>query len=127
MAGTSFLSPADVAAVEQAERDAFATVLALDPYSLTLYRFNKSAGQDQARPAQIVVMTYTTTRMAQDASSEGAEVQNAQGTFEKDLPFDVMLGDRFTLAGGQDGRITRVPTSDGITQIAEFVVDEGRA
>lgn len=123
---TSFLTPADVAEIHRTEADGFATAVALDPFVLTLYRFNKATGQYEARPAQTVVMTYA-NRTPREGVSETAETTAQEGTFEKDVPFDVALGDRFSLATGQDGVITQVPPSAGITQTADFLVDEGRA
>lgn len=124
---TSFLSPGDVSTIHRAEADGFATLIALDPFVLTLYRFDKNTGQYEARPAQTVVRTYISRRAQQDAVSETAEVTTQEGTFEKDLPFDVVLGDRFTFPGGQDGVITLVPDASGPTLTASFLVDEGRS
>jgi hypothetical protein len=123
---TSFLSPADVAEIHRTEADGYATAVALDPFVLTLYRFNKATGQYEARPMQTVVMTYA-NRTPREGVSETAETTAQEGTFEKDVPFDVALGDRFSLATGQDGVITKVPPSAGITQTVDFLIDEGRA
>lgn len=123
---TSFLSPGDIATVHQAEADGYATAVALYPFVLTLYRFNTGTGQYEARPAQTVTMDFANTQ-PRDGVSETAETTNVEGEFEKDLPFDVALGDRFSLASGQDGEITRVPPPDGPTQTAHFTVDEGRS
>lgn len=126
MAGTSFLSASDVVAIHQAEADGYATLVALDPVVLTLYRYDKNTGQYEARPVQTVVLSFD-NREPREGLSETAETTAQGGTFEKDVPFDVLIGDRFTLASGQDGVITRVPSSDGITQVAHFLVDEGRS
>jgi len=123
---TSFLSAADVTTIHQAEADGMATLIALEPFVLTLYRFNAGTGQYDARPAQTVVITYA-NRSQRAGVSETAESTAQEGTFEKAVPFDVLLGDRFSFASGQDGAITMVPASAGITQTAHFLIDEGRS
>lgn len=128
MAGTSFLSAADAAAIKQIRADGFATRLAVadPPVDLILARQNAVTGAYEAVPAQRVVVSYA-NRQAQGGSGEATATQLADGEFVKDLPFDVRVGDRFALPSGQVGHVTAAPFAQGGIQKASFVVDEGVA
>jgi hypothetical protein len=128
MSGTSFLSPADVATITQLRADGFATRLAIadPPVDLVLSRYNTVTGVYDALAAQRVVVSYA-NRASRSNSGEGAESQLMEGTFEKDLPFDVRVGDRFSLPSGQVGTVTMVPFAQGGIQKAMFTVEEGVA
>lgn len=128
MAGTSFLTAADVADIKQLRADGFATRLAVaDPQvDLVLARYNVVSGQYDQLAAQRVVISYA-NRQPDDSSDEASASQLAGGEFVKDLPFDVRVGDRFALPSGQQGHVVQVPMAMNGLQRAAFQIDEGVA
>jgi hypothetical protein len=121
MAGTSLFTAADIADLAQANLDTFATLQAIadPPIDLVLER------GETVLAAQRVILRYETDRSARRLStSDGAAVTLADGWFEKELPFDVAVNDRFVI-GGMPGYITGVPFAQLGKQLATFKVDQG--
>jgi hypothetical protein len=117
----SYLTPSAAAKANEAMRNTIATFTQLSPTTLTLVR------NGAALPPQTVLMRYRQNRAPRLTDAGAAEAQQQDGTFTKVLPFDVAVGDVFTLAGGQRGTITMVPPAQNEIQRAEFTVDEGTA
>lgn len=119
--GTSYISASEADAINGEFRNALATFTALAPLSLTLYRTGT------ALTPQTVVMRLRSDRAPKYPAADAAAAQQQDGTFAKEQPFDVAVGDVFTLASGQRGTITTVqPARIGI-QKADFTLDEGVA
>lgn len=127
MSGTPLLSPADIATATQLRSDGFATRMALadPPFDLALKRWDVGAGSYLDRPVQRVLVSYS-NRQPTGQSGETAQAQFADGVFEKELPFDVQVGDKFKLPSGQAGFVTLVPMAQHGTQVAQWSTDEGQ-
>ena len=125
----SFLSPSDVTAIAAIRADGFATrkALASPAVSLVLERWNASTEVWGLLPAQSVLVTPSRNESS-TASDEGAAGTYGEGILEKESPFDVQVGDQFTL-GLMAARVTVVPfVQHGIVR-AEYVMltDRGEA
>lgn len=122
---TAYLSPSEASAINAERRNALATFIALQEGagSLVLYRPNASTGGYDALPAQTVLIAYA-NRAQRDASSGAAQAGYVEGTFRKETPFDVKVGDTFAF-GAQAGTITGVPLAIGGIQDASWRIDEG--
>lgn len=127
MAGQSYLSAADAAQINQERLNALATRIALqDPQvSLVLYRLNEGSGAYDPLPAQTVLLRYFSRRQAEERRSDGAVAQYSSGSFAKEEPFDVQVGDAFALPNGQSGAIDTVAMVRGGIARATWTVDVG--
>jgi len=100
-------------------------VLADPPVYLVLHRWNDAAGTHVARTVQRVLVKFD-DRQPQTVGDDTGAALVVGGVFEAVPPFDVRVGDRFTV-DGQRGHITIVrPVTNG-TKIAEFRLDGGVA
>ena len=123
----SYLTDQQAEGIRQVKRNVLATTLALrGAVSLALSRYDDNAGAWVTLPVQPVLLTYT-DRQLDVSSSLGAQATYVDGTFRKELPFDVAVGDTFTLPNGQAGHITGVPLPGAGIQSATFTVDQGSA
>ena len=116
---TAMLSAAD-------KRDLIAVFTeAQEDTSLVLYRLNDSTGAYDPLPAQEVQVAYP-ARQARPGASQGAVATLADVSFYREAPFDVRVGDAFSLDGHKGGAITRVLTDPvlGVIQ-ADGTVDVG--
>lgn len=126
MTAQSFLSPATIARLQAVSVRGFATRLALagGGTDLILARWSGTQQDWIALPAQTVLVTWGTT--SRQNVTESAETLNVDGWLEKTIPFDVEIGDLFSLGEvGQEMRakVTLVlPPNMGI-QRAGFTVD----
>lgn len=112
---TSLVDVATAADILALEQDAFATDLVLgNTKSLVLYRDSEEDGTAVAQPAQTVLMVLS-SRPGQPRYSRqqilASEVTSQEGEFQKFAPFNVAVGDRFTL-DGIAGEITAVFPTD---------------
>lgn len=116
---TAMLSAADVADL----RTEF--VEAQEDTSLVLYRLNESTQAYDAIAAQDVQIAYP-ARQARPGLSPGAVATFADVTFYREAPFDVRVGDAFSLDGHKSGAITRVSTDPVLGVIAaDGAIDVG--
>jgi hypothetical protein len=126
MTTRAYLSATDAAGINRERRNALATRIALQEpaVAIVLYRFNPSTGLHEARPAQSVLLRFEKT---QPHASEtlGAEALQTTGSMKRELPFDVAVGDAFTLVPGQSGRITIVQKPNAGMQTVRWALDQG--
>lgn len=108
---TSFLDATTAAQILDLKKDAFATAMMPgigNIKSLVLSRDEDQDGTGVAQAAQTVRMVLA-SRSGQARYTrllgEGAEVRIETGEFQKFSPFNVAIGDRFTL-DGMAGKIT---------------------
>lgn len=95
--------------------------------SLTLYRYNEGSGAYDAIPAQGVQVAYA-ARQTQFGGVQNVEASLAGLTFYREAPFDVRVGDTFSLDGHKGGTIRRVYTDPVLGVIAaEADLDIGTA
>ncbi len=125
----SLLSPSDVSAIAAIRADGFATrkALASPPVNLVLERWNATTEAWDVLPAQLVLVTPSRNESS-TVRDEGASGTYGEGILEKETPFDVQVGDQFTL-GLMAARVTVVPfVQYGIVR-AEYVMltDRGEA
>lgn len=104
-AAVSFITQATAERIVALALQGWATSFALKPLSLPLYRFNPNSGQPEARPAQDVTLTWDQPGGATE--SAGAAARFAGATLKRPAPFDVQVGDAFTV-NGLTGTVTAV-------------------
>jgi len=125
MPGTSYLTATDAEGIRQAKRDALATSIALrGAVSVVLSRYDESAGAAVSLSPQMVLVTFA-NRESSETSNLGATATYRDGTFRKEVPFDVAVGDVFRLSNGQRGSVTGVALPDANIQAATFSLDVG--
>ena len=91
MPGTSYLTTTDAEGIRQAKRDALATSIALrGAVSVVLSRYDESAGTAISLSPQMVLVTFT-DRQLSATSNLGATATYLDGTFRKEVPFDLSL------------------------------------
>lgn len=76
-------------------------------HSLTLKRYNQNTDQEDTITVQNVQVAYP-TRQAQNAALTGTEQARVPVTLYREAPFDVYVGDKFSLDGRKGGTIRSV-------------------
>lgn len=100
---TSLIDSTTAADILALEQDAFATDLVLgNTKSLVLYRDSEEDGTAVAQAAQTVLMVLS-SRPGQPRYSRqrgaASEITSEDGEFQRFAPFNVAVGDRFTVDG----------------------------
>jgi hypothetical protein len=127
MAIESFLSPADIASVSEDMQRLQKTKEAMQGggISLVLARWNVAQGDYVALPAQTVSISFANIQ-AQRSATDAAIVTRQGGSFGSIAPFDVEVGDRFTLTingGAQPGEVKIIHPVRLGRQKADFILD----
>lgn len=127
MSGRSYLTERDVEQIHQEQRNALATRLALQdpPVAIVLYRQHQGSGNFEPLPAQTVLVRFFSQRQALERRTDAAVGQFAGGSFTREEPFDVAVGDAFTLPNGQTGTIDIVAMPSGGIARATWSLDVG--
>jgi hypothetical protein len=126
----SFLSPADIADLEDISWSALLTDLELQGggTSLVLARWNADA-QDWLPIAPAPVSVAYDNLQPRDQTSDSATERIVTGTFSSLVPWDVRIDDRFSLGPSGDeqrGRIALVLPPELGVQSAKFELDAER-
>lgn len=121
-----FLTPATAERIKTLRTRGFATraVLADPPVDLVLERWDNVIQDWVSVPPQRVLLTYA-TREARQGEGETGTSTTADGALEKRTPFDVAVGDEFTL-DGMRGRVVAVPFAQHGIQRADFEISVAR-
>ena len=114
--------------IKAAMLDAFLIGKAIgDSYDLVLYRDSDENGEPVELPAQNVLVELA-AREPTYTNSGGAVFAGADGTLQKEPPFDVQKGDRFRLPPvpgadlGATGVVMIAPILEGGVIIAPFTL-----
>lgn len=121
-AAASLLSAPDVAAIHRLQLDGLATAIALGGFPLVLYRVDDAGVAQPLAP--VTVARRWANRQPQAAGSEAAAADWVTGDFRAFAPWDVAVGDTFTLPEGPGKVVPALTTKDGITT-APFALDQG--
>ena len=117
---TAMLNTRDVAALVNVFTEA------QEDSRLVLYRLNEGSGEYAPLAAQDVQVAYPSRRQVQATGTQGAVATMADVAFYREAPFDVRVGDAFSIDGHKGGTITRVMTDPvlGVIQ-ADGMFDVG--
>ena len=121
-AARPFLSPGDVADIAQLRLDGLATALALGGVVLTIYRTD-AAGVPQPAFTMMVALRWA-NRQPRPVGSEAAASTGVDGDLRAYAPWDVAVGDTFSLPEG-DARVVPLVRNEGGIVVAPFTLDQG--
>lgn len=124
----SLIRPDTIRRLQQLARDGVATAqAAMDPtVTVAMRRWDDAAADFVTGPAVAVVVTYADAIGAGPAIGESSETAQARGTVRAFAPWDVQIGDRFTLPGGDTAVITSpAPYEQFGTIRASWIVEQG--
>lgn len=133
MTATPFFGPGTSSMLAGLIRRGFATVLGLadPPVYITLYRLNETTGAYEqviaGSPGTTEVALKFGTLQAENREDDTVAVTSSRGDMRAWSPWDIQIGDVFTLPDGRTGRVEVVePERYGIVR-ANWRIDEGSA